>query len=163
MGQKLEKTNAMRILEAKKCEFSVLTTGCAEATSGVETAKLLGVDPSIVFKTLVTVGKSGEHYVFVIPSASELDLKAAAKAVGEKSVEMLRAAQLLPLTGYVHGGCSPVGMKKQFMTVFDQSALGCEKLIMSAGRIGFHLLISLSQLEKALDFHTAQVSKATEL
>lgn len=109
--EKLEKTNAMRILDQKKVAYKEHTLGINEAVSGVEAATLLGVDESLVFKTLVTVGKSLEHYVFVVPVASELDLKKAAACVNEKNVEMVKSKDLLPLTGYVHGGCSPVGMK----------------------------------------------------
>ena len=109
MGKKDEKTNVMRILEQKKIpynSYNYLSTG---AISGVEVAQALGEDPDIVFKTLVTVGKSKEHYVFVIPVEKELNLKKAAKSVGEKSIEMIKQKELLPLTGYVHGGCSPIG------------------------------------------------------
>lgn len=109
--EKIEKTNAMRLLDAKKAMYKEHILPVEEAVSGVEAAALLGVDEKYVYKTLVTVGKSLEHYVFVIHVAAELDLKKAAKVVGEKSVEMLKSKDLLALTGYVHGGCSPVGMK----------------------------------------------------
>ena len=109
-----EKTNVTRLLDQKKIPYQSHTYGGTSAISGTEVAAILGQNPEQVFKTLVTVAKSGQHYVFVIPVAKELDLKKAAKAVGEKSVEMLKAKELLPLTGYVHGGCSPIGMKKFF-------------------------------------------------
>ena len=118
--------------------------------SGTELAQLLGKEEKTVFKTLVTAGKSNTHYVFVIPSNMELDLKKAAKAVGEKSVDMIKSKELLPLTGYVHGGCSPIGMKKRYKTVFHSSALEQKTVTVSAGRIGYqislapHDLISLS-------------------
>ena len=109
-----DKTNAMRIIESKKLEYKLFTCPCEEAKSADEIAVIFGKEPERVFKTLVTVGKSGEHYVFMLPACDELDLKKAAKAVGEKSVEMIKSKELLPLTGYIHGGCSPVGMKKFF-------------------------------------------------
>lgn len=136
---KTEKTNVMRLLEQKKLPYTphdYLATG---AVSGVEVAAALGEPPERVFKTLVTTGASGGHYVFVIPVAEELDLKKAAKAVGEKSIAMLPQKELLPLTGYVHGGCSPVGMKKRFPTVFDESCLAFGTICVSAGKVGFQV------------------------
>ena len=133
---KTEKTNVMRLLEQKKLPYTphdYLATG---AVSGVEVAAALGEPPERVFKTLVTTGASGGHYVFVIPVAEELDLKKAARAVGEKSVAMLPQKELLGLTGYVHGGCSPVGMKKQFPTVFHATAPQYDTVCVSAGKIG---------------------------
>ena len=116
MGKDIEKTNVMRILDQKDIRYNSYTYNSSDALSGVEVADILQKDPDRVFKTLVTVGRSGEHYVFVIPVAQELDLKKAAKAVSEKSIEMVRSKELLPLTGYIHGGCSPIGMKKFFTT-----------------------------------------------
>lgn len=107
-----EKTNVMRILEQKKVPYQAHFYGGTQAVSGTEVAAILGENPAQVFKTLVTVGKTGQHYVFVIPVEKELDLKKGAKAVGEKSIAMIKEKELLPLTGYVHGGCSPIGMKK---------------------------------------------------
>lgn len=135
---KQEKTNAMRQLERKKLEYRVHSYE-GGALSGTEVARALGQDAACVFKTLVTVGKTGGHYVFMVPVAQELDLKKAACAVGEKSVAMLPQKELLPLTGYVHGGCSPIGMKKQFPTVIDATAAGCERLFFSAGKIGLQI------------------------
>lgn len=145
------KTNAIRILEQKKAAFEVLTYETGETPpSGVEAAKILGRDPARVFKTLVTVGKSGAHYVFIIPAAAELDLKKAAGAAGEKHIAMVRSRELLPLTGYVHGGCSPVGMKKPFPTFLDETAERFPSVIVSAGKIGMHVDIAVSELLKAV-------------
>ena len=156
--EKLEKTNAMRILDQKKVDYKEHTLGITEAVSGVEAATLLGVDESLVFKTLVTVGKSLEHYVFVVPVASELDLKKAAACVNEKNVEMVKSKDLLPLTGYVHGGCSPVGMKKFFKTTFDESAQNVDRIFFSGGRIGFQIETTLSELKKAINFQVKDIT-----
>ena len=159
MGKKDEKTNVMRILEQKKISYqsyNYLSTG---AISGTEVAQVLGEDPDIVFKTLVTVGKTKEHYVFVIPVEKELNLKKAAKSVGEKSIEMIKQKELLPLTGYVHGGCSPIGMKKQFTTTIDKSAERHEKIIFSAGKIGYQVEVSLDELAKVIRFQLAEVTE----
>mgnify|MGYP000567070390 FL=1 len=156
--EKLEKTNAMRILDQKKVAYKEHTLGINEAVSGVEAATLLGVDESLVFKTLVTVGKSLEHYVFVVPVASELDLKKAAACVNEKNVEMVKSKDLLPLTGYVHGGCSPVGMKKFFKTTFDESAQNVDRIFFSGGRIGFQIETTLSELKKAINFQVKDIT-----
>lgn len=156
--EKLEKTNAMRILDQKKVAYKEHTLGITEAVSGVEAATLLGVDKSLVFKTLVTVGKSLEHYVFVVPVASELDLKKAAACVNEKNVEMVKSKDLLPLTGYVHGGCSPVGMKKFFKTTFDESAQNVDRIFFSGGRIGFQIETTLSELKKAINFQVKDIT-----
>ena len=139
--QKEEKTNVMRLLDQKKVPYTPHTYphGDGEAPDGVTVARSLGLDPDRVFKTLVTRGASGGYYVFDIPVAATLDLKKAARAVGEKSVAMLPSKELLPLTGYVHGGCSPVGMKKPFPTVFHRSALDQETILVSAGKIGFQV------------------------
>ena len=117
MKAKLDKTNAMRKLDAMKIKYNEHTYTDTDAISGVEVAAVLGQEPDKVFKTLVTQGKSKNYYVFMVPVAEELDLKKAAKAVGEKSIEMIKSKDLLPLTGYVHGGCSPIGMKKFFPTM----------------------------------------------
>ena len=139
--QKEEKTNVMRLLDQKKVPYTPHTYPHwdGEAPDGVTVARSLGLDPDRVFKTLVTKGASGGYYVFDIPVAATLDLKKAARAVGEKSVAMLPSKELLPLTGYVHGGCSPVGMKKPFPTVFHRSALDQETILVSAGKIGFQV------------------------
>ena len=133
------KTNAVRIVETAKIDHEVTTYGGTEPLDGVSVAGKLGVDVEYVFKTLVTQGKSGGYFVFVVPASEELDLKKAAKAVGEKSIAMLHVSELTPLTGYVRGGCSPVGMKKQFRTVFAAQALAQETILVSAGKIGYQV------------------------
>lgn len=145
-----EKTNVMRLLDQKKIKYNHYSYIDTPATNGVEVAKLLGQDERKVFKTLVTVGKSNVNYVFVIPVAEELNLKSAAKAVGEKSIEMLKSKDLLPLTGYIHGGCSPIGMKKRFTTVLDSTALDFENIIFSAGKIGYQVEMSPDDLKKLI-------------
>ncbi len=153
-----EKTNAVRIIERLKLDHKTHTYDSSRAASGVEVAAMLGQDVNKVFKTLVATGKSGKHYVFVIPVAKELDLKKAAKAVCEKSVEMLKQKFLLELTGYVHGGCSPIGMKKFFTTRLDSSALNCQTIIFSGGRIGLQLEMSPGDLAKAVKYETAELT-----
>ena len=143
-----DKTNVMRLLEQKKIKFQSHHLNIAEALSGVEMAALLNQDPAQVFKTLVTVGKTKANYVFVIPVAEELDLKKAAKCVGEKSIEMIRSKELLPLTGYVHGGCSPIGMKKSFKTILHESAANFDTIMFSAGKIGYQVEMNVTDLEK---------------
>ena len=157
--QKIEKTNVMRLLEQKKAAYTPHYYGDTGAVSGAEAAAALGQDPARVFKTLVTVAGSGEHYVFLVPVERELDLKKAAKAVGEKSVGMIKSKELLPLTGYIHGGCSPVGMKKPFRTVIDASASGFDTILFSAGKIGYQVETSLSELAKAVPFDLADVGE----
>ncbi len=156
--QKEEKTNVMRVLEQKKIPYTAHTYPHGEeAPDGVTVAESLGEDPAAVFKTLVTRGASGAYYVFDIPVAETLDLKKAAKAVGEKSVAMLPSRELLPLTGYVHGGCSPVGMKKQFPTVFHESCLVQDTICVSAGKIGFQVEVSPHDLMALVRGRTADV------
>lgn len=155
-----EKTNVMRLLEQKKIPFSSYTYESEQAITGLEVAERLGQDPAQVFKTLVTKGRSGAHYVFVIPVGAGLDLRKAAKAVGEKSLEMLKQKELLPLTGYVHGGCSPIGMKKHFRTVIDASARNFESIIFSGGRIGLQVQVGLEELSQLVRFETADLTTA---
>lgn len=133
------KTNAMRILEKAGCAYQMHTYDPGDGIDGVSVAKKTGQDPARVYKTLVTAGKSGQHYVFVLPVAEELDLKKAAKAVGEKSVEMIPVKEINKVTGYIRGGCSPVGMKKLFPTVIADTALGLESFLVSGGRIGLQI------------------------
>lgn len=155
---KTVKTNAIRILEQKRAVFRVHSyEPDGISRSGVEVAELLGQKPAAVYKTLVTCGKSGASYVFVIPVAAELDLKKAAGAAGEKSIAMLKARDLLGLTGYIHGGCSPVGMKKLFPTFIDRSAADQPTILLSGGKIGTHIEISLSELQKAIPFQLAEL------
>ena len=155
--KKQEKTNVMRILDQKKIPYTSYDYSDTNAISGTEVASVLGQDPLQVFKTLVTIGASRKNYVFVIPVCSELNLKEAAKAVGEKSIEMLKAKDLLPLTGYIHGGCSPIGMKKLFPTVFDRSAESYDAIIFSAGKIGYQVQLSLSDLQRVIPFTLADI------
>ena len=138
---KEEKTNVMRVLEQKKIAYTAHTYPHEEgmAVDGVTVAKSMGFDPAIVFESLLAHGVGKQYYVFDVPVAENLDLKKAAKAVGEKSIEMIHQKELLPLTGYVHGGCSPVGMKKLFPTVFHETAENLETMIVSAGKIGYQV------------------------
>lgn len=153
-----DKTNIMRLLDKKKIQYKSHYYGDTDAVSGIEVATVLNQNPENVFKTLVTVGKSKKNYVFVIPVAEELDLKKAAKAVGEKSIEMLKSKELLPLTGYIHGGCSPIGMKKFFTTTIDESVLNCESFCISAGKIGYQVELSLDELRKVIRVELATLT-----
>lgn len=157
--KKEEKTNVMRVLEQKKVPYQGHTYphDGDTAPDGVSVARSLGQDPACVFKTLVTRGASGGYYVFDIPVVATLDLKKAARAVGEKSVAMLPSRELLPLTGYVHGGCSPVGMKKQFPTVFHESCLDHGQIYVSAGKIGFQVEVAPQALMDLVGATTADV------
>ncbi|MEE1014982.1 MAG: Cys-tRNA(Pro) deacylase [Lachnospiraceae bacterium] len=152
-----EKTNVMRLLEQKKIKFQSHHLDITEAISGVEMAAMLGQNPEQVFKTLVTVGKTKTNYVFVIPVAEELDLKKAAKAVGEKSIEMIKSKELLPLTGYVHGGCSPIGMKKALKTTVHETAKDFDTIVFSAGKIGYQVEMNAKDLEKVIRLNYADV------
>ena len=148
--EKNDKTNAMRILDQKKVDYIVHDYTESGVIAGEDVAKTLGEDPARVFKTLVTVGKSKQYYVFLVPVCKELNLKKGAKAVGEKSIEMIKSKELLPLTGYIHGGCSPVGMKKAFPTIIDISAKNAEKIYFSAGKIGLQVEIAVSDIDKLI-------------
>ena len=154
---KQEKTNVMRILDSNKIEYKSYSYANTDAISGVEVAKVLNQNEQQVFKTLVTTGHSKEHYVFVIPVAEELDLKKAAKAVGEKSIEMLKQKDLLALTGYIHGGCSPIGMKKFFKTTLDISATNFDSIIFSAGKIGYQVEVKLEDLKNLIQYSTEDI------
>ncbi|MCR5206078.1 MAG: Cys-tRNA(Pro) deacylase [Lachnospiraceae bacterium] len=140
------KTNVMRVLDGKKITYASHSYEPDATLTGEEIAGILGEDPAKVFKTLVTQGKSGAYYVFVVPVKEELDLKKAAKASGEKAVSMIKQKELLPLTGYVHGGCSPIGMKKQFPTFIHETAAGFDKVFVSAGKVGFQIELAPSDL-----------------
>ena len=154
---KEEKTNVMRTLDQKKIPYTAHSYDPDGPIDGVSVAQILGQPAEQVFKTLVTKGASGAYYVFDIPVAENLDLKKAAKAVGEKSVAMLPQKELLPLTGYVHGGCSPVGMKKQYRTVFDESVLTQQKVYVSGGRIGTQVCCAPADLIRAARAATAKI------
>lgn len=157
MGKKELKTNAMRMLEKRKIPYEYLTYECEEFVSGISTADQTGLPHELVYKTLVTTGKSGGHFVFVIPIEAELDLKKAAKAVGEKSVEMLPVKEITKVTGYVRGGCTAIGMKKQFPTILDESARAHGRIYVSGGKIGMQLKLSPEDLRQAAGAEYADV------
>lgn len=148
----------MRLLDGRKLPYQTHEYPADGVPSGVEVARMLGQDPTHVFKTLVTVGASKRNYVFVIPVGEELSFKKAAAVVHEKSIEMLKSKELLPLTGYIHGGCSPIGMKKQFPTFFDETILLCETVIFSAGKVGHQVEITPEILSQILDYSIADVT-----
>lgn len=154
----MEKTNVMRLLDGQKLAYQAYTYPCETALSGVEVAAVLHQDPSQVFKTLVTVGASKKNYVFVIPVAEELSLKKAAQAVHEKSIAMIKSKELLPLTGYIHGGCSPIGMKKLFPTVIDETVELCETMMFSAGKIGYQVEMKPEDLKQLVPYETADLT-----
>ena len=145
-----EKTNVMRVLDQKKVAYESHSYTPDATMTGEEIAALLGEDPAHVFKTLVTRGKTGQYFVFVVPVAAELEPKKAAKAAGEKSIEMIKQKELLPLTGYVHGGCSPIGMKKAFKTFIHETAESLDKMFVSAGKVGFQVELSPQDLAKTV-------------
>lgn len=155
--KKIEKTNVMRVLDSKKIKYKEHYYGDTDAVSGMEVVAALGQQPENVFKTLVTTGKSGTHYVFMVPVAEELDLKKAAKAVGEKSIEMLKAKDLLGLTGYIHGGCSPIGMKKFFKTTIHKTAVEYGTIMFSGGKVGFQVELPFEELRKVINIFTADI------
>ena len=159
--QQDEKTNVMRILEQKNIPYEARTYPHEEgvAVDGLTVAQALGQDPDSVFKTLVTRGASGTYYVFDLPVAEELDLKKAAKAVGEKNVAMIHVAELLPLTGYVRGGCSPVGMKKPFFTTIHETAILYDAIAISAGKIGVQVLVEPNALCQLVEGQFADITK----
>ena len=147
----------MRRLDSMGILYNMYNYSGTDAISGIEVASVLKKDPDRVFKTLVTVGKSRNNYVFMIPVARELDLKKAASSVREKSIEMIKSKDLLPLTGYIHGGCSPIGMKKQFVTVVDESAVLYDSILFSAGKIGFQVEVATQDLSKAFPFSFSDI------
>lgn len=151
------KTNAMRILDNHKVRYDIRTYECEEFVDGVHMATTLGIPPESTFKTLVAVGKSGGHYVFVLPVAEEVDLKAAARAVGEKAVELIPVKDLLALTGYIRGGCTAIGMKKAFPTVLHESALQFDTIAVSGGRVGTTLFLSPADFLRVTRAKTAAI------
>ena len=157
MSKNNDKTNVMRILDQKKIPYTSHTYAEDPTLTGEDIAGILGEDPEKVFKTLVTQGKSGAYYVFVIPVTGELNLKAAAQAAGEKAVAMIKQKELLPLTGYVHGGCSPVGMKKPFRTFIHSTANEYEKIFVSAGKVGYQVELSPTDLCTLVGIKTADI------
>ena len=148
---KESKTNAMRILDKNKIDYGIYTYECDEFTDGISVSEKIGRPPEKCFKTLVTEGKSKNYFVFVLPVAEELDLKKAAASVGEKSVEMIQVKDINKVTGYIRGGCTPIGMKKPFQTVVDKSAAGFEKIIVSGGRIGSQIGIKPGDLIRTVN------------
>ena len=154
----MEKTNVMRVLDQKKIPYNAYDYTASGTVIGTEVARELNQDPKFVFKTLVTVGKSKKNYVFMIPVAEELDLKKAAKVVGEKSIEMIKSKELLPLTGYIHGGCSPIGMKKFLQTTVHETAKEYDKIFFSAGKIGYQVEVAPYDLEKVIRLSYADLT-----
>lgn len=159
MGKKDDKTNVMRVLDKAKINYSFRKYEPNASLTGGEIARLLGEEPEKVFKTLVTVSKSKEHYVFMLPVEKELDLKKAARAAGEKNIEMIAQKELLSLTGYVHGGCSPIGMKKQFKTFIDESARQFDTIMFSAGKVGYQVEIATADAERLIPLYFADLAK----
>lgn len=157
MAKKEEKTNVMRLLDQAGIAYTPHTYDPDGPTDGVSVARILGQDEGAVFKTLVTRGNSGAYYVFDVPVAESLDLKKAAKAVGEKSITMIQQKELLPLTGYVHGGCSPVGMKKPFPTVFHETVILYDTICVSAGKIGYQVECDPNVLLPYIGAETADI------
>lgn len=159
MAKKETKTNVMRILDSANIPYTVHTYDVSDdLIDGVSVAKKCGQDPEQVFKTLVTVGSDKQHYVFDIPVGAKLDLKACAKAAGVKNVEMIHQKELLPLTGYIHGGCSPIGMKKQFKTIFDETIVLFDTIMISAGKVGMQVEVNPQDLLKITDGITAAIT-----
>lgn len=158
MSKKREsKTNAMRILDAAHVDHVIHSVDATGEDTGVDIAHRAGEDPDHVFKTLVTQGKSGEHFVFMIPVACELDLRKAARAAGEKSVAMVRSRELFELTGYVHGGCSPLGMKKPFRTFIDETCILFDTILFSGGRIGTQIEMSFDGLANIIEIEAVDL------
>ena len=155
---KTQKTNALREIEAAGIRHRSFSFEADGTMTGAEIAETLGEDPDRVFKTLVTQAKSGEHYVFMVPVACELDLKKAAAAVGEKAVSMIKARDLLPLTGYIHGGCSPIGMKTAFRTTIDETAQLYDTIFFSGGRIGCQVEMSPADLDSLVGLTFADIT-----
>ena len=153
------KTNVMRILDKYKIPYNHYCYADTDAISGIEVATALGQNLDKVFKTLVTQGKSGQYHVFMVPVAKELDMKKAAHAAGEKSVEMIKQKDLLAVSGYIHGGCSPIGMKKLYPTIADSTAECFDTIIFSAGKIGYQVELSFENLNKVIKVTSADICK----
>ena len=152
------KTNAMRLLETKKIPYEAHTDECDEFVDGIQIADMLGLPHEKVYKTLVTQGNSKNYFVFVIPIEAELDMKKAAKSVGEKSVAMLHVKDINAVTGYIRGGCTAIGMKKQYVTRIDESAQALEKMIVSGGKLGMQLELAPQDLAKAANAEFADIT-----
>lgn len=158
----MDKTNPMRILDRAGVRYIVHDYTDTGSVAATDVASVLSEDPKEVFKTLVTQGRSERYYVFVVPSDRELDLKKAASAVGEKSVQMIPSKELQPVTGYIHGGCSPLGMRKQLRTVVDKSAEQCARFYVSGGKIGLQIELDFKDLKRVLEFRLADITLRTE-
>lgn len=157
---KIKKTNAVRILEQKKISYNMVTYDKSDGRiDGVSVAQKICKAPELVYKTLVTQGNSKEFYVFIIPVKEELDLKKAAKAAGEKKMEMIPVKDILKLTGYIRGGCSPIGMKKNYKSFIDSSALGIDKVVVSAGKIGAQIELELEELTRVIGAKLVDIIK----
>lgn len=156
--KKTEKTNAIRLLEQKKIPYTLHDYTESGAVAGGDVAAALGEKPEEVFKTLVTIGKSKKYYVFLVPVCEELNLKKAASAVGEKNIEMIKSKELLPLTGYIHGGCSPIGMKKFFPTFVDSSAENLSKIFFSGGKVGLQIELETADFKNIINFSFADIT-----
>lgn len=154
-----EKTNVMRILDQKKIDYKKYSYANTDAISGVDVANALNENPKQIFKTIVTVGHSKRNYVFVLPVEKELDFKKCAKAVNEKNIEMIPQKELLPLTGYIHGGCSPIGMKKFFTTTIDVSAKEFDSIIFSAGKVGYQVEVKIDDISKVIKVNFEDICK----
>ena len=157
MAKSKDKTNVLRILDIKKIDYKFYGYEADATLTGADVAHILNKPENTVFKTLVTVGKSGEHYIFVIPVNKELDLKKASKSVSEKNISMVKSKDLLALTGYIHGGCSPIGMKKPFKTIFHDTVNELDTITFSAGKIGCQVELRTQDLTKAIDFSMANI------
>ncbi|MPM58060.1 Cys-tRNA(Pro)/Cys-tRNA(Cys) deacylase YbaK [bioreactor metagenome] len=151
------KTNVMRLLDKAKVEYESHCYADTNAISGIEVANVLNQNPKQVFKTLVTVSETNKYYVFLVPVADELDLKKAANSVNEKAVKMIKSKDLLNITGYIHGGCSPIGMKKSFITTINESAASFDTIIFSAGKIGYQVEVSLEELRKVITLNLSDL------
>ena len=158
MGKKEVKTNAVRILERNKIEYELINYECDEFIDGMHTIEKTGAPAEQTYKTLVMQGKSKQYYVFVIPIAEEVDLKAAARSVGEKSVEMIHVKDINKITGYIRGGCTAIGMKKDYPTVLDESANAQEKIIVSGGKNGIQIELTTEDYLKACKGKTADIT-----
>ena len=159
MSKKELKTNAMRILDTNHIAYTYKTYECDEFTDGIHVADMLGLEHELVYKTLITTGKSGEYYVFVIPIEEEIDFKKAAKVVGEKALEMLSLKDLTKVTGYVRGGCTAIGMKKSFPTVIQEDAQLYDTIHVSGGKIGMQIELSPEDLKNVANAQFADVIK----
>lgn len=155
----MQKTNVMRLLDQNKINYIVHDYSTTSAINGVDVANVLNENASLVYKTLVTIGKSNNYYVFLVPVCEELDLKKAAFAINEKSIDMVKSKELLQLTGYVHGGCSPIGMKKQFKTIIDSSINENDKVYFSAGKIGYQIEMNTCDLKRIIDYKVFNIVK----